>query len=144
METTMHATPTPTRARFWIALGVVMLMAIAQTALAGTDADARTTVTLSADKDAATGETLCSATTPTLVGSGTSGLYQRRALKVRNWGPSNVVLCYGASSCSLATGFPLQPKEVSPDDVRSTIRVYCLAQGADQVAGSGLRYVEVR
>jgi len=98
----------------------------------------RANVSLTATRGAAHGEALCSASEATLVG----GLAQRRAITVQNQGPHTVEICTSATCAG--KGLVLKTGEMLTLEVGPAIPVYCLAAEADQVAGAGLRYVEVR
>lgn len=96
-------------------------------------------VDLTATRGTTHGEALCLASAPVLVG----GLAQRRSITVQNQGANSVTVCTSAT-CTLGTGLVLKTGEMLTLEVGPAIPVYCLAATADQVAGAGLRYVEVR
>jgi hypothetical protein len=120
---------------------VAAFVAPATASAIGPDVDGRTPVVVSASTGQAFGEALCSNTTPTLIG----GLVSRQAITVQNLGPNPIYLCTTNTGCTVDTGIKLSNGDPPLTfDMRHTIKLYCIAASAAQVAKAGARFIEVR
>lgn len=98
-------------------------------------------VNTSASISAAHGEVACSEQAATALPA--TALDGRRSILVQNLGPNAIYVC-ASDACDDETGLRVLPGGTLSLDVGDAIGLYCRASTAAQVAGAGVRYLEVR